>query len=703
MANLAQRDAPISTVGQSSAHTDYTLPPRRNVDGQTSEVNAPIVGPNPSKAQVLAQILGVAQDFGQELVGQGMDRQAKKDAAAGLIAGQAGGPADQAAVHRAAYADAYYTAGAQRTGYETVSVAKQAVQDLFNDPNNPPTLAEVNGVLDHHFAAVALDEHGQPRNHGSPKAAAEMARIFAATRAEIIPQAAELIKHNTDAKVIDNHAFVLATQGLPPLPGTGIPATSSPAAPAAPAAPAVQLAPPTGRLPVSGTPTSSFSSHLARGSAGLDLAAPHGSPVELPASGRVIEVGHDARSGNYVRVDHGNGVISSYAHLSKADVTRGQELQAGDTVGAVGNTGHVVSANGGDGSHLHYRIKVNGKDVDPASFQFAAGASATAAAPAPDQKPSEALRPRYDFEAALAQLPPTIDRATAKKGLLTSLITYADKFGKPELLDGIWDSKRSDGTPSFNPDEMRHIVESADQIRNKMRIEAKQAEDAKYEAGANALLTKFLQNGQSVSHQEVLDGINNKSISPQFGYTLLSHIRAEQKADEAQAKSEARYAEAQANQEKDIELSGMIVGRQSGDLTGSSLEEDTARFNRGEFGVGKRAMARFQQARAAAKAGMQYQLQSPDGATWGAHLSDLYQVKRVGSSLLERAQGASGATPELRAAALASYRDNIAHGMEPSTAAAKAVKDHPLPTQGGSPRDQRAALEARRRELEAKK
>src|SRR3546814_11371603 len=70
-------------------------------------------------------------------------------------------------------------------------------------------------------------------------------------------------------------------------------------------------------------------------------------------------------------IGHGNGVVSSYSQLSKVDLKDGDTLRAGQVFAAVGNTGNVQKGKGGDGSHLHYRVKVNGKDVDPLSHQFA--------------------------------------------------------------------------------------------------------------------------------------------------------------------------------------------------------------------------------------------------------------------------------------------------------------------------------------------
>lgn len=135
---------------------------------------------------------------------------------------------------------------------------------------------------------------------------------------------------------------------------------------------------PTGQLPVLGRipKGGSFADHLARGSAGLDIAAALGTAIKAPASGKVLDVGYDSRSGYFIRVDHGGGIVSSYAHMARpASLLAGAGVSAGDILGAIGLTGNTT------GPHLHYRVKTNGSDVDPATFKFpeistaAAGAS----------------------------------------------------------------------------------------------------------------------------------------------------------------------------------------------------------------------------------------------------------------------------------------------------------------------------------------
>ena len=95
---------------------------------------------------------------------------------------------------------------------------------------------------------------------------------------------------------------------------------------------------------------------------GLDIAAPEGTDISVTADGTVIETGDFFFSGNMVYVDHGQGLISLYAHLSRIDVKPGDTVRRGDIIGAVGQTGRVT------GAHLHFAVMTNGILVDPLYF-----------------------------------------------------------------------------------------------------------------------------------------------------------------------------------------------------------------------------------------------------------------------------------------------------------------------------------------------
>ncbi|WP_427158719.1 M23 family metallopeptidase [Aliinostoc sp. HNIBRCY26] len=100
---------------------------------------------------------------------------------------------------------------------------------------------------------------------------------------------------------------------------------------------------------------------------GLDYAGAAGSPVIAPAAGKVALVGTVSQGfrvhGNVVGVDHGQGVVSIFMHLSRINVKEGDIVKAGQLIGAVGSTGAAT------GPHLHWGLYVNGQSVDPTSWR----------------------------------------------------------------------------------------------------------------------------------------------------------------------------------------------------------------------------------------------------------------------------------------------------------------------------------------------
>ncbi|MGK9417414.1 peptidoglycan DD-metalloendopeptidase family protein [Pseudomonas cedrina] len=95
---------------------------------------------------------------------------------------------------------------------------------------------------------------------------------------------------------------------------------------------------------------------------GLDFAVPAGTPIKTPANGKVILVGNYFFNGNTVFVDHGQGFISMFCHMSTIDVKVGQQLARGAMVGKVGSTGRAT------GPHMHWNVSLNDARVDPAIF-----------------------------------------------------------------------------------------------------------------------------------------------------------------------------------------------------------------------------------------------------------------------------------------------------------------------------------------------
>lgn len=103
--------------------------------------------------------------------------------------------------------------------------------------------------------------------------------------------------------------------------------------------------------------------HTWRRHTGVDLSAPKGTAVFATAPGRVVYGGRDRGGyGKLVKVDHGNGVETWYAHLSRRAVRDGERVRRGQRLGRVGKTGRTT------GPHLHYEVRVDGTPVDPAPY-----------------------------------------------------------------------------------------------------------------------------------------------------------------------------------------------------------------------------------------------------------------------------------------------------------------------------------------------
>jgi murein DD-endopeptidase MepM/ murein hydrolase activator NlpD len=121
-------------------------------------------------------------------------------------------------------------------------------------------------------------------------------------------------------------------------------------------------------LPVPGAVVSGFGARSIlngqprRPHGGADLRASEGTPVKAPNSGKVILAEEHYYSGNTVILDHGLGMYSYFAHLSRFAARKGDVVKLGDTVGYVGKTGRVT------GPHLHWAVEVNRARVDPLSL-----------------------------------------------------------------------------------------------------------------------------------------------------------------------------------------------------------------------------------------------------------------------------------------------------------------------------------------------
>jgi murein DD-endopeptidase MepM/ murein hydrolase activator NlpD len=94
---------------------------------------------------------------------------------------------------------------------------------------------------------------------------------------------------------------------------------------------------------------------------GIDLAGPYGSPIRAVADGVVVEAGTESGYGNIVKIEHADGVVTYYAHLSRI-LVQGGPVEAGEVIAEEGNSGRST------GPHLHFEVRIGGTPVDPAPW-----------------------------------------------------------------------------------------------------------------------------------------------------------------------------------------------------------------------------------------------------------------------------------------------------------------------------------------------
>lgn len=104
--------------------------------------------------------------------------------------------------------------------------------------------------------------------------------------------------------------------------------------------------------------------HDVRPHYGIDISARRGSPIVATAAGSVLKAGWESGHGNYLEIDHGDGVRTTYSHASRILVKRGERVNRGDTIALVGSTGYSIAP------HVHYEVHEEGDPVDPLKYIF---------------------------------------------------------------------------------------------------------------------------------------------------------------------------------------------------------------------------------------------------------------------------------------------------------------------------------------------
>lgn len=120
-------------------------------------------------------------------------------------------------------------------------------------------------------------------------------------------------------------------------------------------------------LPITGTISSRYgvsSSIRSSTHTGLDIAAQKGTPIKVIADGTVTFAQKNGSYGNLVKIEHGNGIETWYAHTNTMYVKVGQQVKAGDVIATVGSTGNST------GPHLHLEVRINGQHVNPQKYLY---------------------------------------------------------------------------------------------------------------------------------------------------------------------------------------------------------------------------------------------------------------------------------------------------------------------------------------------
>lgn len=129
-----------------------------------------------------------------------------------------------------------------------------------------------------------------------------------------------------------------------------------------------QPTPDTWAVPTDGRCSSGFGARDGSFHKGQDIAAPIGTSIMAAGSGRVLSSGPASGYGLWIRIQHPDGVVTTYGHNHRNHVTVGQEVHTGQPIGEVGNRGQAT------GPHLHFQVEVNGQPADPIRFYREHGA-----------------------------------------------------------------------------------------------------------------------------------------------------------------------------------------------------------------------------------------------------------------------------------------------------------------------------------------
>jgi murein DD-endopeptidase MepM/ murein hydrolase activator NlpD len=712
--NLARVQEAVDARRRGSQNRDYTLPSRRETRAADLEVNAPISRPNNSGSQVLLRTLGLAEDFGQSVVGYAgrvKERRDKERAAQAAVDFQSGTKDEKLATKYQAYRESWYTEKAKASAAELDRLAAANVVELLADEDDPATLEDVSGVLNAAYSAALTGADGKLVEFETEEGRRAVADQMARTRARIMGEAVGIIRERqlrqhselVSSNLINELQARFSAPPLTTLPGAttsgleeafdasfGKPAPAAGEAPtlpsaAQPAAAAFVTPFRGGRFRVTdafGAPRLGGRKHN-----GLDMAVPAGTVVHpiLPG-GTVLEVDPVGKTeaGKFVKIDHGNGYVSSYSHLGRVNVVKGEAITGDTELGPAGSTGRST------GPHVHLVVRKNGKAVDPQKLFGkpaelpAGGPSGPAEQPTP---PAEAGTGRpleqLDVEDQLARFPDGVQKKEAKASLIQAYLTVAGELRRPDLLDSLWRSKKKDGSNSFSPEEINSIREARDRMATVVRIEAERAKDERYENNLESLFDQW--NDGKVPTTETLvqwgreDRLPGKTVR-----ALIEGIEADDRREEAEARAEARadraeQREADREVEAELEADTLLIAEnlRLGNLDGHNSASLRKLYENGSLGQGKAALRRWKTLNLALRQGGELIADKPEAKYWAAALAANHKPKAGSGVAASMRGGGDRAQAEAAWAAMSQmYQDLVKSGTRPPSAYLEAVAAH---------------------------
>lgn len=679
--DLSKRVAPSRAQPQKTFRR-YTTLPRQDTRREDLGVFTRLHKPDQSGAQALIKALNLAGDIGQNIahdIQEGKDQEAAAQANLDFNAGDQN--TDLFAKSRA-YRSAWQKQGAKKVARDISGEMANAYSDLFNDPADPPTLEEVNATLEGIIHKHTMDERGQLLDFGTPEAKVILGNGIAEAKGTLMAHAYADIAKAQDTRFLTTDVDNRITEARRGAPIGAEVSVDLKEGPATDSNPYYGTRTSTLSAPFKGFSSVGLTGHLGddRGDHshnGEDFPVKDGTPITSPMSGKVVASFSNKLGGNQVRVQLDNGAIVGFAHLSKRNVSVGDRVEGGMLLGLSGSTGHAT------GPHVHMTVEVNGKKVSPRQY-FAQneGEVVVASGGEPDLKtaldePAAVKAPNpFPIEEAMAELPPSIDRGTAKRFYLKSLLDDAKATGDVSLLTGLEDSKRKDGSPSFTPTERSEIVLTRDAVINKVRTENDRRERKLQGDNLDLVLTAMDQ-GKDISTSWIAEQEARGLLDPRSAHTLISGIEADQKSAAAQSRAFARQEERDAHDAILTTVYAEEASFRSGLLEGSSYDELKTRWQSGEFGTGKFGAANFKRLQAAAKAGRSEAERQPGYGYYSKRLQDQYGPvgKTGGLSFMQAGKGGrldKATFTEM----LDHYEREVDSGKSPEEAYRSAIKEY---------------------------